>query len=444
MAHSPRSSRLRPHGFAAIVVRVPTTRVALLLYFLGAAAAVSCVLPSYSVGEPGRSTGSSSSAGGGGTGGATTSSTGTSSADGGSGGCPPPCSAMCGDGVGQQGELCLTPGDAIPVAPPVALAVGDLDGDELADIVIASAVAVTGTVSVLRGLGNGTFALQPSVDVGLAPTSLVLAYMDSGNSLDVIVGHQGGVTMLLTASTPGTVSFQAQTLVTLPGVVAVAATDLAGNGPRDIAAATADSSIHLLTNDGNATLSAGIVVLVPALPAAIATDDINNDGLYDLAVAGTDGSVTLLLQQAGGYVISTGVQLGQVEPVALALSDLDGMGGLDLVTANHGSATVSLCLNAGDGSFPVATSLPTPAAPRGLIVADLDNDGTRDIAVSGQTTGEIALLLGGKSGLVPGPVFSGFAGPSALATGDFNRDGFPDLVIAEAGADRVSVLLSNP
>src|SRR6266516_860314 len=42
-----------------------------------------------------------------------------------------------------------------------------------------------------------------------------------------------------------------------------------------------------------------------------------------------------------------------------------------------------------------------------------------------------------------GPSLTAGGGPHSIAVGDFNRDGFADLVVANWGSDTVSVLLGN-
>ena len=99
---------------------------------------------------------------------------------------------------------------------------------------------------------------------------------------------------------------------------------------------------------------------------------------------------------------------------------------------------------------------PSPARPRSppastpisVAVGDFNQDGDPDLAVADES-GQVLVLLGGPGGGFTGStaVVSGsqaLAGLSSVAVGDFNRDGDPDLVVANRSGNQVSVLLGGP
>ena len=67
---------------------------------------------------------------------------------------------------------------------PVAVAAGDLDGDGRPDLVTAN---TSGSVSVLRNRGDGTFRAKVDYAAGGAPSSIALADFDRDGFLDVAV-----------------------------------------------------------------------------------------------------------------------------------------------------------------------------------------------------------------------------------------------------------------
>src|SRR6266540_1910189 len=77
----------------------------------------------------------------------------------------------------------------------------------------------------------------------------------------------------------------------------------------------------------------------------------------------------------------------------LQIADLNGDGKPDVVTANGGrnTNTVSVFLNAGDGSFPSRHDFATGRDPRSLAVADLNGDGKPDFA--SPYVGAVSVLL---------------------------------------------------
>ncbi|MDE5093102.1 MAG: FG-GAP-like repeat-containing protein, partial [Trichodesmium sp. St11_bin5] len=79
--------------------------------------------------------------------------------------------------------------------------------------------------------------------------------------------------------------------------------------------------------------------------------------------------------------------------------------------------------------------------PRSLVVGDFNRDGIPDLAVANRADDDVSVLSGNGDGSF-GSATNFFVGdrPESLAAGDFNGDGIPDLAVANAGSDNVSVL----
>jgi hypothetical protein len=135
----------------------------------------------------------------------------------------------------------------------------------------------------------------------------------------------------------------------------------------------------------------------------------------------------------------------QASTVGVAQADFNGDGILDLVVSDYGSASLSLFLGNGDGTFQTAQniSLSGPNGnPYGVVVGDFNNDGNIDIAV-GYEGSNISILLGNGNGTFQAPQ-TVIAGNYALelTTGDFNGDGNLDIAVTNLGGT-VSVLLGK-
>lgn len=86
----------------------------------------------------------------------------------------------------------------------------------------------------------------------------------------------------------------------------------------------------------------------------------------------------------------------------------------------------------------------TSPGPQGIAVGDLNGDGFQDIVTANYTASldTVTVRLGnGNGGFNPGFDVSTGAGPRAVAIGDVNLDGIPDIVTANYLDDSISILL---
>jgi hypothetical protein len=143
-------------------------------------------------------------------------------------------------------------------------------------------------------------------------------------------------------------------------------------------------------------------------------------------------------QLAGSY--ATGA-----DPQALAAADLNNDGILDLVVADYGNLSqpnVSVFLGKGDGTFQVPNTFQAGSRPVAIAIGDFNLDGKPDLAVSNYTDSNVSILLGNGDGAFRTAVNYNTGGFSfGIAVGDFNADGFPDLAVACYNAGNNVVIL---
>ena len=136
----------------------------------------------------------------------------------------------------------------------------------------------------------------------------------------------------------------------------------------------------------------------------------------------------------------------------VAAGDFNGDGYPDLVFSTMEGNTIGVLLNAGDGTFlpQVTYTVGQTAvyAPGGdfIAVGDFNGDGALDIAVVNcNSSSSVSVLLNAGDGtFLPQATYTVGSHSQAIAVGDFNRDGFPDIVVANFdGYGSVSVLLNT-
>ena len=128
-------------------------------------------------------------------------------------------------------------------------------------------------------------------------------------------------------------------------------------------------------------------------------------------------------------------------PISVAAADLNGDGTPDLAVANQNSNAVSVLLNTGNGTFAVKVDYPTGALSYSVAAADLNGDGKPDLVVAGSN--KVSVLLNNGNGTFAAKVdYPTGTGAISVAAADLNGDGKLDLAVANQFGE-VSVLLSK-
>ncbi len=107
---------------------------------------------------------------------------------------------------------------------------------------------------------------------------------------------------------------------------------------------------------------------------------------------------------------------------------------------------LALAGSTGQGPIFNKVSLPAGKGPRFIAVADVNQDGKPDLIVANADAGNVSVLLGDGKGHFQNADGSPFpAGhlPNDIAVADMNHDGHPDLVIANHQSPYITILLGD-
>ena len=310
------------------------------------------------------------------------------------------------------------------------LAAGDFNGDGKLDL----AVTINDpqiSLSLLAGNGDGTFGAPVNFanTSGFDSPAVVATDLDNDGRLDVVIAHQiACFTAPCVASRTisvmlglGDGTFRpAREIEVGRGMAEIAVGDFNRDGVKDLGIAGDSSQIFILLGVGDGTfVQQPTITPIPENNIGVdGTDidigDFNNDGLQDLVVAfALNGSRTVILIGNGDGTFRQPVIItepGTRIPHYQAVADYNGDGRQDLaLSLGWGLQGWMEILNGnGDGTFqpPVLYLVPDDRSSTSggtLTAADFNGDGKPDITL--QFTGASAglVMLRNTTGATPSP-----------------------------------------
>ena len=333
---------------------------------------------------------------------------------------------------------------------PVDLAVGDFNGDGKPDLAVTNNNPQgPGTFSILFGVGDGTFHNVVNHDVGKTPINIAAGDFNGDGKPDLAIALAGGKLLLLMARGGGT--FDPPVTVSAgPNPGGVAARDIDGDGLTDLVVTNNSSSnlgvysVSVLKGKGDGTFQSPTPYAVAGNPQWIAFGDFDRNGTSDMAVACRSALTVLLNTGHGTYQRIANFAAGTA-PSSVVAVDLNGDGKVDLAVTNQGSKNVSILLGNGDGTFRPQVTYPVGNAPLWVAAGDFNGDGKPDLAVSNLTDSTISILLGNGDGTFQPQVVTAVPqGAGRLAVAKFAAGAHLGLAtVSPYGAEDISVLVGN-
>lgn len=323
------------------------------------------------------------------------------------------------------------------IAGAVEIDQADLDADGDIDLVVA---ALIDGVVVLWSDGRNppTFAAQVVTSNLSRPSVARAADVDADGLPDIIAGDVAGEIGWIRNLGGGTFGDEVQRIAQTGATIsALRPTDLDGDGDVDIvAAALSPAGVVWYQNLGGdpPTFQAHQVdATLVSMARAVDCADLNGDGWKDIVAADgvhSGGAVywyPSLGPPAFGFGAGRVTAGSLVSPSDVVAADLDGNGSMDLAVASDGEILALLNSGTGSPTFARVTVDASASSARTIEAADIDRDGDADLVSGLPGAGEARWYDNDGSGLH----FSGHTLPLSVGSGIT----FQDVVVVDLDAD---------
>jgi subtilisin family serine protease len=289
-----------------------------------------------------------------------------------------------------------------------------------------------------------SFGELASFQTASRPGSLAAGDFDADGDLDLAVActTAGRVTILLN---DGAAGFAGRVDIDVPQPTFIAAADWNGDQLPELFVARAGSAfnpgntVSILEGRKGELFAPAVEVTVGLFPSWLLPLEV--DGRVEVVAANfMSSSLSLLAETAEGVVVREIPTTPR--PQSLAAADLDGDGSAELAVVHGGSTALALFSAGAGGGWAQAGTLELGEAADSVRFADLDGDGRLQLAGKSSACSRLWIWEREKEGALRRAVeLETGQAPGALAIADLDGDGRSDLVTANRGAGTLSAFL---
>ena len=292
-------------------------------------------------------------------------------------------------------------------APPVSYAAGAQPWDVTAghfikggplDLIVSDGLSSPSVVSLLVGVGNGTFLPPVTFGVGGSPYELAVGDFNGDGNFDVVTGTTRHRTTFPCSS----------------------ARAMGHRCPKSVLRAGPTS----WDGRGGSHREWPPRYYLGELPVE-RPDDLPGPREWDLSV--TAETIP-----------------PRFPDLPTITADLEGNGVPQVLVANPQAGTISVYNSQGDGTLQLLTTILVGGSPSGMVVGDFNGDGRPDLAVTAASSGEVLILLGLGDGTFESPIrYAVGKSPCSPVVGDFKHNGILEVAVANTNSNNVSVLFGR-
>jgi predicted outer membrane repeat protein len=326
----------------------------------------------------------------------------------------------------------------------LTVGIGDFNHDALPDV----AMTTSNQLLIFTQNTDGSLAAPIAYTAGTWSASMAIGDVNNDGRDDVVITDVSSNTIsVFLQQTDGTLANRTVYSTGGEGPVAIAVGDVNGDQLSDVVVAL-QNNIGIFYQNANGGLSS--IVTYAAINSHyvdIALGDVNNDGRNDIIKLNgwaystslsvypqnTDGTmatpITYPLSGCGGICDGFGIDVG----------DVTGDGRKDVVMSYGGNnpySKIAVFAQGNDGSLQTPVSYLTYDLPEPVKIADVNLDGRSDVITAHTNWAAMSVSLQQLNGqlqhysLYSIPYANGYT-QDALAVGDLNHDGLPDVAITD-------------
>jgi uncharacterized repeat protein (TIGR01451 family) len=332
---------------------------------------------------------------------------------------------------------------------PEAVAVGDVNGDGLTDVVLITSFyfdpAHDFKLFVFLQQPDGQLAppvLYPTTgDLSSRGHSLEIGDLNGDGRQDIVLGNTNNIEVFL-QQPDGTLAPSVVYSTPMARVIRIG--DINKDGRADVVGLDWNSdNVAVFLQSPAGTLAPAVLYSAPHGGwTDLGLGDVNGDGLTDIVIISGMSffpNVVVLTQAATGHFNSSVSYSVPHVAQGVAVGDVNGDGRNDIVVTyggNQPSPKVGVYYQNAAGGLDSLVSFDSLDVPESVAIADVNQDGRADIIVVHGAWVHAGVYLQSADGSLQAEELyhipsAGGHQPQGLAIGDFNGDRLPDIAVAD-------------